>query len=118
MFRLVNPTNVHHNSNVAPSVSGSILTFAQLRDDDIVVNISEDNKTIDVYYHSQVASRDKVLTITAFGGSESEWNEILTVAEMLGDIPGVERLLWYHIAKWMTVADKSTYATSVINSGV
>lgn len=115
MFRLVNPTNVHHNANVVPSVSGSVLTFAHLKDDDIVVNICEDNKTVNVYYHSQVASRDKVLTITAIDGSESEWNEILDLAEMLGDIPGVERLLWYHIAKWMTVADKSTYAISAIS---
>lgn len=118
MFRLVNPTNVYHSASVVPNISGKVLTFAHLKDDDIVVNIKEDDRTIDIYYHSQVADLDKILTITAIDESDPKWhikwNEIISLCKLLGDIPEAERLLWYHIAEWLTIADKSTYCSSTI----
>lgn len=118
MFRIINPTNVYHSANVVLNVSGNVLTFPHLKDNDVVVNLNEDNKAVDIYYHSQVSDFDKVLTITAIDGSDPKlhikWNEIITICKLLGDIPEAERLLWHHIAEWLTIADKSTYYSNII----
>lgn len=112
MFSLPRSYDLYFSHGVHPVENGSEYIFPGLSGNEIVIHIPEKEAAINLYYFSDVRNRERRLTINwvnTINKFAATWDHIIALSKLLGDIPGVEETIWYHIAEWLTHAPKSSF---------
>ena len=112
MFAVCKSDEVHFSNGLCPIDYGDLLVFSELAEDELVVQLPEKWSEIHLYYHSDVRNTDRHLAITwvdMIHKYTKVWYEIQALSKLLGDIPGVEKMVWQHVAEWLTRVPKDSF---------
>ena len=112
MFSLPKSEDVYFSYGARPIEHDGQYVFTGLSGNEIVVHHPESGSIV-LYYYSDVRNQERKLTIDYIYNNNkfsAVWNNILALSKLLGDIPGVEETIWYHVAEWLTQAPKDSFS--------
>lgn len=112
MFAVCKSDEIHFSNGLCPIDYGDLLIFSELAENELVVQLPEIGKEMHLYYRSEVRNADRHLVITwvnLIPKYSKTWDEIEALSKLLGDIPGVEKMIWQHVAEWLTHVPKDSF---------